>query len=225
MKLFKTLALTAAVASAAFALPAQATLTSYNSLTTFQAAAGTTTVETFTAATLGATTANYAGSFNGFNLTSVSNGDKSGIATSAFNSGDNYPIPLLFAGQKFYGWGEGNGGTGPTTTFSFVKPTIAFGFDWFNTDLTDDYSVTVNSLTQTVFAKAGSSAAQGFFGIIATGGESFTSARIQNVSNGGFVSTEGLDNVLVRAVPEPTSIALFGIALLGVAAARRKSRA
>lgn len=229
MKALKTFAAVAALACAATAVPAHATLTTYNTLAAFQAAAGLTTDETFSMASVGTSTSPYAGSFKGFQLSSISNGDKSGIATGSISGGDNTPVPNTFAGQNFYGWGEGTGntagGVGPTTLFTFTNPVTAFGFDWFNTDRTDNYSVTVNSLNQIVFNFASSnSASSGFFGVVASNNETFTTASIQNVRNGGFVSTEGLDNVRVSAVPEPTGVALFGIALFGLMAARRRSR-
>lgn len=219
MKTLKALATIAALTTASFALPAQATITIYTNLAAFQAAAGGTTLETFGGATLGTATSNYSGAFNGFTLKSVSNGDLSGIANGSIGPNATTP-PAAFNGQNFYGWGEGDGGIGPVSTFTFASGTHAFGFDWFDTDLTDSYSVTVNNLTTTVF-NYGSS---GFFGVVATG-ESFSTASIQNVTDGGFVDTEGLDNVRVGTVPEPSGIALFGLAIAGLVVARRKSTA
>ncbi len=221
MKTLKTLSIAAALTAAVFALPAQAALVTYTNLAAFNAASGATTVETFSNATVGFSTSNYSGAFKGFSLTSVANGDRSGIAQGTIaNGGDDTVIPAAFNGQNFYGWGEGNdGGVGPTTTFTFNKPTTAFGFDWFNTDVTDSYSVTVNGVSNTVFTITSS----GFFGIIATAGDTFTKATIQTVSAGGYISTEGLDNVRVSNVPEPTGVALLGIAMAGLAMARRKS--
>lgn len=223
MKALNIFATGVTLACAAIAVPAHATLTTYTSLAAFQAAAGSTTVETFSSASVGTSTGSYAGAFNGFTLSSTGNGDFSGIATGQIaSSADNAPIPGTFLGQKFYGWGDsGNGNVGPTSLFSFTKAATAFAFDWFNTDYSDVYSVTVNGLTQDVF----NISSNGFFGIVATNNETFTTASIQTATFGGFISTEGLDNVRVSAVPEPTGIALFGIALLGLAAARRRSRA
>lgn len=224
MKALKIFAATIPFAFAAISVPAHAVIapyTTYKNLAAFEAAAGQTSVETFSSALLGDSNANYAGSFKGFNLSSIANGDRSGIATGTIGTSDNTAIPAAFQKQNFYGWGEGNDGkNGPTTLFTFTKPVTAFGFDWFNTDTSDSYSVTVNGLTQTVFNYKSS----GFFGIVATNNQTFTSASIQNVNYGGYISTEGLDNVRVSAVPEPTGVALFGIAILGFMAARRRSR-
>jgi hypothetical protein len=218
MKTLKTVAILAAMAAATFALPAQATLVTYTNLAAFQAAAGATSLETFSGAAVGTSTSNFSGSFNKFTLSNVANGERSGIANGSISGTDTPPAP--FNGQNYYGWGEGNGDNGPVSTFTFANGTRAFGFDWFNTDTTDSYSVTINGLTQTVFNFNSS----GFFGIVATN-ETFSTATIQNVTYGGYVQTEGLDNVRVGNVPEPGSIALLGLALAGVAVARRKSAA
>jgi hypothetical protein len=57
---------------------------------------------------------------------------------------------------------------------------------------------------------------------VATGGDSFNSASIQTAQYGGFISTEGIDNVRVSAVPEPGSLALLGLGLAGLAFARKR---
>ena len=206
---------------------AEASLLTFTNLASFQAAAGATSVETFSAAVVGFSTTNFSGSFNRFSLSSVSNGDNSGISTGSMTGGgDNFPIPAPFAGQNFYGWGSVDGNVGPTSTFTFAAGTTAFGFDWFNTDVTDTYSLTINGQTFVgpPFSLAGTSASSGFFGVVATGGDTFTTATIQTSSMGGFISTEGLDNVRVSSVPEPATMSLLAIGLGGFGLRKLRGR-
>jgi hypothetical protein len=205
---------------------AEASLITFTNLASFQAAAGATSLENFSGAVVGFSTANFSGSFNRFSLSSVSNGDNSGISTGSMSGSDNTAIPAAFAGQSFYGWGNVDGNAGPTSTFTFAAGTTAFGFDWFNTDQTDTYSLTINGQTFVAppFSLASAAASSGFFGVVATGGETFTSATIQTNSFGGFVSTEGLDNVRVSTVPEPATMSLLAVGLGGFGLRKLRGR-
>lgn len=177
--------------------PTYAAITIYNDLASFLTNASYTSLEDFSSTTsTGYSLNDFSGSFTGFTLSNVANGDYSGIVTGSY--GGATP-PSAFDGQNYYGWADRNGDQAPTTTLSFNNPTTALGFDYFNTDYTDGYSITVNGQTH-LYAPTNSS---GFFGVIATGGETFTSATIQTAFFGGYVDTAGLDNVRVTAVPPP----------------------
>lgn len=81
-----------------------------------------------------------------------------------------------------------------------------------------------------MFATFGGGASTGFFGLTST--TSFTSVVITNARFGGYISDEGIDNLItngagsvVGGVPEPTTWALLvgGFGLVGVAARRRRT--
>src|SRR4051794_38236098 len=79
------------------------TVFTFTDLASWSAAAGAHTVEDFSGATVGAPAADYGPTlFNGFTLSSVSNGDNVGISTGAIGSGSTPPSP--FNGQNFFGW-------------------------------------------------------------------------------------------------------------------------
>jgi hypothetical protein len=197
---------------------ANAALIIYTDSTLFESSAGTLSIEDFTSESLGYSTSNYSAVYDGFTLSSIANGDNSGILNSniAPRATRNTAIGNDFFGQNFYGWGNGNGGLGPQTNFSFSAGIVAFGFDFFNADFSDSYNIAINNLVVATIAIDGT----GFFGVIATG-ENITSASITNLSTGGFVGTAGLDNIRVTSeVPEPSTLAIFALGLMGLASRR-----
>ena len=222
-----------------------AAISVYTNLAAFNAAAGPTTIETFENATLGVSTANYSGIFNGFTLNSLSTVDLTGIANGAIavpiaNSAPNAPFPAQFQGQNFYGWGDfGNyGGTpangGPPKSIFGLTGTnkTAIGFDYFNTDRSDTYSAWINhtvngyEYVNLFMIHAGAVASTGFVGFVATGGSVINSLEISYAGSGGYISTAGIDNVRISAavVPEPASLALFAIGLTAMATLVRRRR-
>lgn len=221
---------------------AQAAETAYTDKAAFLVAAGLTQTETFDTASLGsfASTAGvFNASFDGFSVTGQNNGNYVGIATGSTSSiGPNYDIPTAFTagGNKYLTWADAYIGarTGDiiSLTINFNAATTAFGFDYFNTDYSDSYSINLPGGTiynSPPFALADFATVTGFFGLVST--TPFTSVIITNNQFGGYISDEGIDNLItngvgsvVAGVPEPTSwvmlIAGFGL----VGAAQRRSR-
>ncbi len=209
-------------------LTANAALVTYTSQAAWEAAAGASAVETFASASVGNLAGPDFGTYTGFSLSGTTNGNNVGVHTGVVGfGGTNYPIPASFAGQNFFSWGEQNALIGPTITMTFSTPTYAFAFDWFNTDPSDQSSVTVlpdgSVYGAPPFTLATGPASSGFFGIVSD--NLITSATFQSAQAGGYVSDAGFDNVRVAVapVPEPTT-ALFGAALLGAIGASRRRR-
>ena len=101
-------------------------------------------------------------------------------------------------------------------TFTFNLPTNGFGFDYANPKFYDLGSkIIIDGYT--------SPTASGFFGVISdVAVTSFTTDQ-----TGAFIIfdnvTYGPTAPAISSVPEPTSIALMGLGLLGFASSRRKS--
>ena len=118
--------------------------------------------------------------------------------------------------NNYLTWANIRGGI-VSLTINFNKATTAFGFDYFDTDVTDSYQINLlggdfYKNPPFAFATFGGGASTGFFGLTST--TSFTSVVITN----------GAGSV-VGGVPEPTTWALLvgGFGLVGVAARRRRT--
>lgn len=222
-ELLRSLAILAVVACV---LPGQVqaqVVNTYTDLPSWSAAAGPHSLEDFSTASLGTSTSNFGPTaFTGFSLSSISNGDFVGISNGPVGGGSTPPAP--FNGQNFFGWGNGDGNDGPTTTFTFTQPVYALAFDWFNNDSTDSYRIVLNPTGDTFTGPPFDFVSQGFFGVVSD--TPFTSATISVVGFGGFVDTEGFDNVRVglAAVPEPTTWALIGLVGVGTGTFAWKKR-
>ena len=215
----KTLGLIAvAVAALSVNTAAHAGFVVYSDSAAFAAAAGALHTETFASAPLsGTTTANYSGVFADFTLSSTANRNYSGIVNKTFNNDGG--APASFVGQNFYGWGNSAGNQGPTSTFTLAGAS-AFGFDFFNTDTTDRYAISINGVDRGAIGYFTS----GFFGVIATGADKVNQVQIRTASFGGYVSSAGVDNVRVaaQALPEPSALLLTAGALLALAIGSRR---
>lgn len=235
----KTMLLAAASLFSVIAADASAQVTAYTDKAAFTAAATSggrnVQTETFSSATAG----NFASSggvfnaaFDGFSITGQNFGNYVGIATGVTaNSGVNTPIPASFLGQNYLTWANIAGGI-VSLTINLNSATTAFGFDWFNTDVTDQYNVAVaggQNYSGPPFTVGGNT---GFFGLVST--TPFTSIVITNNFNGGYISDEGMDNFITNGqgsanggVPEPATWAmmLLGVGALGAAMRRRTKTA
>jgi hypothetical protein len=218
---------------------AQASIIEYNDAASFNAAltSGTTTLETFDAETAGALTQGVEMLFEGFGFSflNVRGNQQAGIATA---SDVNSAHGTAINSTNSVAWGERlfgvNGtGDGPDITFRFFAPITAFGFEFSDSDTTDSYSVQFDSAAP--FALDIASRATtfiNFFGFISD--TPFTTIKFSQTATGGFTETFSIDNIITNgfktqedadnavAVPEPSTIAIFGLSLLALFT-RRKS--
>ena len=114
---------------------------------------------------------------------------------------------------------------GFTTGFSFWYTTVAFGGD---VDVYDDLNATGNLLGTINLAAlgAGPGDPSGSFSNWAIGGLAFAGTA-KSIDFGGTVNQVGYDNVTFGAsrpepIPEPATLALFGLGLAGLGFGRRK---
>jgi len=182
----------------------------YNNDTSWENDVVSFSTEDFSSSPLSSTTANFSQTFNNFTIHSTTHGENVGVTNNASSNCQNTALCAPFANQNFFGWRQGNGGHGPD--FSISGLTTSIGFDFFNSDFSDDYKIFVNGSHVSSFNKSNG----GFFGVVATGGETITSFQIMHHATGGYVALAGIDNVRVATtnVPEPSAIALLGFGLL-----------
>ncbi len=217
----------------------RAAFTVYTNRALFNAAAGSIETTTFNASSpqilASPATGAFSQPFGNVTLSGNSNGDYIAIAAGT-NPGNIDGTNFFYFSQRNPTTGsyDGNGGTGPTFTYSFAVPSVAFGFDYVDTDFSDSYNFTVNgtAFSNPPFVNSGTNGGvgSGFFGIVATG-ETFSSATFVQTAAGGIVDPFGIDNVSFTTqpiggilTPAPASIVVFAaIGLSGLATRRLRS--
>ena len=138
---------------------------------------------------------------------------KNGGFLVAFNGGNMAPNGVI---SQTFGTSQG---TEYAVTFDFGA--TSGGFQKIMADILGANGSVLNSITATG-TNAPADLQSFTFSFIANSNAS--TLRFTDFSTNNSINQDGLlDNVAVAAVPEPTSIALLGLGLLGVVASRRKS--
>ena len=188
-----------------FVASANASIVTYTDKAAWVAATGTTSLYDFNSDASGSFTSKNFGDFN---------------AALANQSGSFLPTITNNGELKLQTWNQAS-----VLELTFNSSLSAFGFDWRNTDPTND-KIELNILGETfVF---GPSRSSGFFGLTST--VLFNSLGLSDsAGNGGALTSAYLDNFRygdsVSAVPVPAALFLFAPALLGFLGFRRKAKA
>ena len=133
---------------------------------------------------------------------------------------NSYPNNYNGRGARYL---DNNAGGTSSITFTFAAPVSAFAFNWGASD--DLWTLTAfNSLDAAiesfVLPITHSSNAGDYVGLADAG---ISYATLTTSSSYDYIFVDNFTVAAGAAVPEPTSIALLGLGLMGFAAARRKS--
>jgi hypothetical protein len=218
-------------------LSAQASLITYTDETAYNSAtsAFTFVLEDFESSTAGLLSKGTQHSFTGFTAqaddnTTGSNNEGFEIYPSGFSGSQHAP----FTTSQYLGWSEntpnfaGTGDFGVTVSLDFATPLQAISFDFLDSDGTDEYNLLVNGVDVSSFLSTSSTFDDSFFfGLVDTAGITSVVFSADSTNPGGFTEEFGIDNVSTSAlpstsVPEPSTLAIFGLALLGLATRKIK---
>ncbi|MEZ6135345.1 MAG: hypothetical protein R3C53_10590 [Pirellulaceae bacterium] len=227
-----------ALGLAAMQQTVDAGLITYTDQSSFAAAtAGLTFAsQDFSSATSGALSKNTAHDFGGFSATAVDN-------TTGSNNMVFYIAPASFSGAQYspftnsqhLGWaedppgiGNGSGQYGPTVTIQFDAPQTAVSFLFLDSDVTDEYRLSVDGVNVAFPSNSSSFRGAFFFGLInSTDSISTLVFSADNTSPGGVVEEFGIDDLrfsLANTVPEPMSVTIWSLGILGLASGTRRRR-
>jgi hypothetical protein len=107
----------------------------------------------------------------------------------------------------------------------FLQPTRAFGADFRNVDSPEETVFDFYQSDGSLITSINPTPEDDFIGYVATSGESLAYVRFRTTREAGefIIEAFGMDNVVVVAIPEPSS-ALLAVSIFALLATRRSRR-
>jgi len=209
---------------------AQAAVIQFDNSSSFTGAAGPLIVENFNAAATGAFATGTAVDFGDFSITNPDANQAVGVYTAA---DVNLAQGSAIGTSNQLAWGEnsavlGGGGTGDGATFTlnFDHAITAIGFDYSDSDFSDQYRITIDGIDIALTGTGeGFQNYQGFISDTA-----FTSVTFSQVTTGGQTEAFSLDNLAFSAAPLISTplpagipLVLTGAAMFGALRSRKRA--